>query len=91
MELTQLLKEARKIWGDMRMDKTEIAIALGVVYGDICRQIRDGDIDDEQLKKEFGNIVFSIVRWMDDLNFDAEECIERAMNAQRAYIEKGGK
>lgn len=91
MHLEELLKEARSVWGDLRMDKSEIAIALGVIYGDICRQIRDAAVDDEQLKKEFGNVIFSMVRWMDDLNFDAEECITRAMQAQKAYVEKGGK
>lgn len=91
MDITKLLEEARMIWGDVRMNKTEIAIALGVVYGDICRQVRDANLDDEELKKEFGNVIFSMVRWTDDMNFDIEECIKKAIEAQRAYVEKGGK
>lgn len=85
------MKEARTIWGDLQMDKQEIAVALGVVYGDICRQIRDGFSDDEELKKECGNVVFSMIRWMSDLGFEAEECISKAIDAQRSYVEKGGR
>ncbi len=83
-----MLSEGRKIWGDLRMSDQEIAIALGVVYGDICRCLRDGKTE-EELKKELGNIVFSTVRWIDDLGFDASECIELAMNAQDNFVKRG--
>ncbi len=33
----ELLAKGREIWGDRRMTLPEIAVAMGVVYGDICR------------------------------------------------------
>ena len=84
MELEQLLVEARKIWGDLRMDKSEIAVALGVVYGDICRSTRDNE-EEDVLKKELGNILFSTLRWMDDLGFETNECVRMAMSAQAKF------
>lgn len=89
-DLQKLLEQGREIWGDLRMQPDEIVVALGVVYGDICRQVRDG-VDDEQMQKELGNALFSLIRWIDDFGYDAEECIERAMLAQQAFQEKAAK
>lgn len=83
-----MLNEGRKIWGDLRMSDQEIAVALGVVYGDICRCLRDGKTE-EELKKELGNIIFSTVRWIDDLGFDVSECVDLAKNAQQNFVNRG--
>ncbi len=65
---------------------------MGVTYGDICRQARKtlegGEVNTNELKKEFGNIIASTVRWADDLGLDIEECLELALTAQRAYKHK---
>jgi hypothetical protein len=71
------------------MSLNEIAVANGVTQGDIYRITRDnnegGSINKEELKKELGNIIFSTIRWCDDLGFNPEECIELAKQAQNHY------
>jgi hypothetical protein len=71
------------------MSLGEIVIANGVTQGDIHRIARDKNegknINDEDLKKELGNTIFSTIRWCDDLGFDPEECIELSIKAQKSY------
>ena len=90
MKLEDLLAQARDIWGSDVMTADEIAVAMGVVYGDICRVIRDESekrqVDEQELKKELGNMIFSSIRWADDLGFDAVECVSLATDSQKAYV-----
>lgn len=93
MEISELLAEGRAIWGDEKMTLPEISAAMGVVYGDICRWQRDAQQDralhtSAALQKELGNIIFSTIRWCDDLGFAPEECIAFAIEAQKKYQEK---
>jgi hypothetical protein len=89
MTIQELLAEARNIWGDKRLTLEEIIIRQGVAIGDIHRYARDkveGTPHEEaELKKELGNIIFSTIRWCDDLGYSPEECIELAKQAQRNY------
>jgi len=90
MKVKTLLKEARKIWGEERLSLGEIIVRMGKVFGDLCRWERDAIKDknthtDEELKKELGNIIFSTIRWCDDLGYDPEECIEIAKKAQEKF------
>lgn len=90
MEIKELLKNGREIWGNDRLSLPQIIVRMGKIYGDICRWERNDKKDraihtDEELKKEFGNIIFSTIRWCDDLNYDPEECIKIAMNCQKKY------
>lgn len=88
MEIKKLLKEGREIWGVERRTLNEIVPRMGKVYGDICKNARNqrpDDYDEEELKKELGNIIFSTIRWCDDLGFDPEECIELAKKCQREF------
>jgi len=88
MEIRDLLKEGREIWGDERLSLNEIVPRLGKNFGDICkvaRKARPDDYNEEELKKELGNTIFSLIRWTDDLGFDIEECIEKAKKAQREF------
>lgn len=66
------------------MTLNEIVVAMGVVYGDLCRQARDG-VEDDELKKELGNMIVSSIRWCDDLGLDPNECIEKALAAQKKF------
>ena len=84
-----LLAQGRGIWGSRRMSVEKIVIALGVGYGDIARWVRDAKKDklnhtDAELKKELGNIIFSTIRWCDDLGYDPEECIKIALSYNHA-------
>ena len=62
---------------------------LAVVTGDIARCARGAKKDeDEDVGKELGNLVLSAFRWMDDLGFDPAACVEKALWAQRDYIDE---
>jgi hypothetical protein len=104
MTITKLLKEARTIWGKRSPDADQttiklkeldrIIVRMGVVYGDICRWRRErdripknGPLYDE-LQKEMGNMILSTIRWCDDLGFDPEDCIVRAIDCQQ-HFKKG--
>ena len=92
MDVQQLLKKAREIWGDEKLTLEEIIIRQGVAIGDIHRYARDKsegkEVDEAELKKELGNIIFSTIRWCDDLGYSPEECIELAMRAQTEYRQR---
>jgi hypothetical protein len=92
MTIHDLLTQGRAIWGDRRMSAAEITIATAVNLGDMSRYVRDRSegrpADEAQLKKELGNMIFSTIRWCDDLGFSPEECIELAKQAQSAYQQR---
>lgn len=90
MNTDDLLLDGRKIWGKQALTLEEIIIHLNVINGDISRLARDtidnGQINENELKKEFGNILFSVIRWCDDLGLKPEECIALAKKAQLDYV-----
>lgn len=90
MEIESLLKESKKIWKE-KQDLSQIIVCLGKIIGDICRWQRDAIKDkdkhtDKELKKELGNLMFSTIRFCDDLDFDPKECIKLAKKAQERFI-----
>ena len=90
MEIKNLLSEGRNIWRDEKLSLSQIIPCLGKVYGDICKWERDAIKDkethtDEELKKELGNIIFSTIRWCDDLGYNPEECIKLAIDCQKEF------
>lgn len=92
MEVDELLREARKTWGDDKLTLEEIVVRMGVVLGDINRLARDqqegSTVNELELRKEMGNTIYSMIRWCDDLGFDPKECINLAKQAQLAYVQK---
>ncbi len=63
---------------------------MGKVFGDICRYERNAPKDvamhtDDELKKELGNMIFSTIRWCDDLGYDPEDCIQKAIECQKEF------
>lgn len=93
MEIKKLLREAREIWDEERLTLGEIIVRMGKVFGDLCRWERRAFKDEsvcteEELKKELGNMIFSTIRWCDDLGYDPEECIELAKKAQKRFAEE---
>jgi hypothetical protein len=90
MEIKELLKNGREIWGNRKLSLSQIIIRLGKIYGDVCQWERNEKKDqpfhtDEELKKELGNIIFSTIRWCDDLGYDPEDCINIARECQKKY------
>lgn len=90
MEIQKLLQQSRDIWGNEKLSLAQIIVRMGKVFGDICRWERN-DLKDksihtnDELKKELGNIIFSTIRWCDDLGYDPEECIRHAIDCQKKY------
>ncbi|MGZ6005358.1 MAG: hypothetical protein ACXWLH_04375 [Candidatus Saccharimonadales bacterium] len=92
MNLDELLKRERQIWGDNQQAIEHIVVCMGKTFGDISAQARakieKGEFDAIELKKELGNMIASTVRWVDDLGFDIQECINLALQSQQKYKEK---
>lgn len=87
MNIDELLKMSKKIWGEENNDLSQIIVRMGKVFGDICRWERNAIKDreshtDQDLKKELGNMIFSTIRWCDDLGYDPKDCIKVAMECQ---------
>lgn len=101
--LLALKTQGRQIWGDDRLALSGVVIRLMVGVGDLARVARtrktmaelraeDGveiPSDLEELKKELGNVVFSTIRWIDDLGLNVLECLDLAIEAQENYAESG--
>lgn len=92
MHIKDLLQQSREIWGEQRLNLSQIIVRMGKVFGDICRWERNAAKDrdehtDEELKKEMGNMIFSTIRWCEDLGYDPEECIELARESQKQFKE----
>jgi hypothetical protein len=90
MEIKELLQEGRTIWSNEKLSLSQVIVVLGKVFGDICRWERNAEKDaashtNEALKKELGNIIFSTIRFCDDLNYDPEECIQLAIDCQKKF------
>lgn len=90
MNIQDLLKEGRGLWGDERRTLPEIIVRLGKILGDLCRYERNAPKDkpfhtEEELKKELGNLIFSTICWCDDLGLDPEACIREAIKAQKVF------
>ena len=90
MNIENLLKQGREIWGDQKLNLAQIIVRMGKVFGDLCRWERDAIKDqsvhtDDELKKELGNIIFSTIRWCDDLGYDPEECVQKAIDCQKTF------
>lgn len=95
--IAALRVQARQVWGHTRHTLPEIAIRMMVGVGDIARLARDGvsvqvsadHNHNPELKKELGNILFSTIRWIDDLGLDVLECLDLAIEAQEKFAKSG--
>jgi len=90
MEIKQLLSQSREVWQDEKLPLQSIIVRLGKIFGDICRFSRNAKKDealhtDAELKKEMGNLIFSSIRFCDDLGYDPEECIGLAVECQQKF------
>ncbi|EKE21002.1 MAG: hypothetical protein ACD_7C00385G0001 [uncultured bacterium] len=96
MEIKELLEKSKNIWGGEKLDLAQIIVRMGKVFGDICRWERDVQKDKEthndyELKKELGNMIFSNIRWCNDLGYDPEECIKIAIECQEKFVKENKK
>jgi hypothetical protein len=93
MNIDELLQEGKKTWNNQKLSLSEIIVRMGKVFGDICRWERNAEKDksihtEKELKKELGNMIFSTIRWCDDLGFDPKDCIYEAINTQKKFNKK---
>ncbi len=93
MDIKTQVAEARAIWGEERLNLGQIIVRLGVDFGKLCRWERNADKDhaahtDAELKRHLGNLLFSLIRWCDDLGFDPEECITLAKDSQKRFADE---
>lgn len=91
MKIEDLLKQGKSIWDNEKLNIDQIIIRMGKVFGDICRWARGAKKDesthtDNELKKELGNVIFSTIRWCDDLGYNPEECIQIAIDCQQKFV-----
>ena len=59
---------------------------ISPVHSNITKDIFSAIGIEMELKKELGNMIFSTIRWCDDLSFNPEECIELARKAQKEFV-----
>ncbi len=93
MQIKELQKKSQEIWGDEKLPLAQIIVRLGKVFGDICRwernEVKDKKIhNDEELKKEMGNLIFSTIKFCGELGYNPEECVELAIKCQEKYVKK---
>lgn len=93
MLIKELLDKWIEIWWNQKMPLAQIIVRMWKVFWDICRWERDAIKDktshnDEDLKKELGNIIFSTILWCNDLWYDPEECINIAIECQKNWRNK---
>lgn len=94
--LTTLLVQARQIWGHPSHTPTidEIVVRLTAAIGHLAHLACDGSALDravyaQLLKRELGNVLFSTIRWIDDLGLDPLECLDLAIEAQEKFAKSG--
>lgn len=90
MEIQNLLKQSRDIWGVEKSTLNQIIVRMGKVFGDICRFERNAEKDrdlhtDREIQKELGNMIFSSIKWCDDLGYNPEDCINIAIECQKKF------
>jgi hypothetical protein len=96
-KIRELVALGRDIWGNHRYRLDEITIRLMKGLGDLALIVREGEPRSPELrveraleiKKELGNVIFSTIRWCDDLGFDVIECVALAVEAQRKFASSG--
>ena len=91
MRIDELLKKSKQIWGQEKLPLSQIIVRIGKVFGDICKWERNDKKNvkthnNEELKKEFGNLIFSSIKFCDELGYNPAECIELAIKAQKKYV-----
>lgn len=90
MNIKDLLATGKTIRWPQKFPLAQIIVRMGKVFWDICRRERNASKDapihnDEELKKELWNIIFSTIRRCDDLWYDPEECIKTAIDCQQKF------
>lgn len=89
-DLHYLRDLGREIWGPDRLTIEGVVVRLGVDLGKLARIARGADKDadlqtSDELATAMGNVIFSMIRWCDDLGLDPVDCVWRAIDRQRVF------
>lgn len=89
--LTGLLNRARVIWGPDKLSLAGVVVRLSVDLGKLARIARGADKDaalqtTDELETTMGNVIFSMIRWCDDLGLEPVRCVERAIECQKKFV-----
>ncbi len=91
--IAALRVQGRQIWGNDKLRLDGIVLRLMVGVGDLARLARSSaptlDEYQHELQKELGNVLFSVIRWIDDLGLDPMECLDLAIEAQENAAQRG--
>lgn len=99
--LITLKIQARQIWGDDKLTLTQIAALLTVSVGDLMALTLDSGVaasltgmrmDDDvivEIKRALGSVLFSTIRWIDDLGLDPLECLDLAIETDEKAVKSG--
>ncbi len=90
MNIKMLCERGRQIWWEDRANLSQVIVRMGKVFWDICRFERNAKKDEivhneDELKKELWNVIFSGIKYCDDLGYDPEECIKKAIECQERF------
>jgi hypothetical protein len=89
--LIHLRDLGRAIWGQDRLTLEGVVVRLSVDLGKLARIARGADKDaalqtNEELATDMGNIIFSMIRWCDDLGLDPAYCVGLAIVRQTKFV-----
>lgn len=91
-DMVSLLIAARTIWGPHKLTLPEVIVRLSVNVGKLARLARGADKDrlppaerQRALNLEFGQLVFSLIRWADDVGAHLEDGVRLAIAAQLEF------
>jgi hypothetical protein len=69
--------------GNLPLSGVQLSTASAAGRGGVAFGLND------DLRKELGNIIFSTIRWIDDLGLDVLECLDLAIEAQEEFAKSG--
>lgn len=89
--LESIIDEGHSVWGKSPQSLTLYVATITKTVGDLSAQIRSMEeektCDVREIKKEFGNLITSSLRALDDRRWDVNEAVDFAFAAQRVYVQ----
>jgi hypothetical protein len=94
MDLHDWTAVATRIWGPEPTPLHDGILSVLIPLADIARQARTGleggQVDREELAKEYGNLILTTLRFIRDAGLDPDFCVRLAEDAQRRYASRLG-
>jgi hypothetical protein len=85
--ISALRVQGKQVWGNGRFSTKEVLDRMIEGSRERLAPLANVDVLSEEVrsgvKKELGLLLFSTIRWIDDLGFDALECLDLAVEAKK--------